>query len=321
MGMLKYLIGARKCNRLTIFIFHQILAKPDPLRPTEPDAVWFDKICKFIANNYKVLSLRDAAVGLYSGSLPRLAACITFDDGYRDNFDIALPILLRYELTATFFIATAYLDGGRMWNDIIIEALRVVRPGMLDLSDFGLSKVAIEDSMKSRLRVGCEIIKTIKYLHGEKRQAIADAVGNLGSLPDESDLMMSTENVRQLCKAGMEIGAHTHSHPILSSIPPEQAKWEIFEGRRLLENIVGGAVEVFAYPNGNPEQDYDESHVDMVRQAGFIAAVSTRRAIASKDSDLLQLPRFTPWERTLPRFALRCGLELIGISHWKATAA
>jgi peptidoglycan/xylan/chitin deacetylase (PgdA/CDA1 family) len=63
---------------------------------------------------------------------------ITFDDGYADNVEVALPILLRYEIAADFFVSTGFLDGGRMWNDTVIEAFRATPLDRVDLGDFGL---------------------------------------------------------------------------------------------------------------------------------------------------------------------------------------
>ena len=79
---------------------------------------------RFAKANFNVISLADGVAGLKRGCLPPRALSITFDDGYRDNHDIALPILLQLGLPATFFVATGFLDGGRMFNDTVIEAVR-----------------------------------------------------------------------------------------------------------------------------------------------------------------------------------------------------
>lgn len=97
--------------RLSILIFHRVLPAPDPLFPGEPDAQRFDEICRWLAKWFRVLDLNDALAGLRRGDLPARAAAITFDDGYADNSDVAVPILQRHGLTATFFIATGYVDG------------------------------------------------------------------------------------------------------------------------------------------------------------------------------------------------------------------
>ena len=80
-------------GRLSIFIFHRVLPEPDFLLPFEPDAVAFERVADFIARNFNVLSLTEAAARVSAGTLPAAAACVTFDDGYKDNFTIALPLL------------------------------------------------------------------------------------------------------------------------------------------------------------------------------------------------------------------------------------
>jgi peptidoglycan/xylan/chitin deacetylase (PgdA/CDA1 family) len=103
----------------------------------------------------------------------------------------------------------------------------------------------------------------------------------------------------------MEIGAHTATHPILTRLAPADARREIDQSRERLTAILGEPVSLFAYPNGKPGQDYGAEHVRMVRDAGFTAAVSTAWGVASTNSDLFQLPRFTPWDRRPAKFALR----------------
>jgi peptidoglycan/xylan/chitin deacetylase (PgdA/CDA1 family) len=110
--------------------------------------------------------------------------------------------------------------------------------------------------------------------------------------------------LRSLVDAGLEIGAHTVNHPILASVSAAEAWREISESKRDLEQTLGRAVTLFAYPNGKPGKDYAVEHVRMVREAGYVAAVSTAHGAASPQSDTLQLPRFTPWTRQHPKFDL-----------------
>ena len=122
--LLTLLSPAGRRARLSVLIFHRVLPRPDPLFPGVIDAAGFDAICRWVKGWFNVLALDDAARRLRDGSLPERALAITFDDGYADNHDVALPILLRHGLPATFFIATGFLDGGRMWNDTVIESIR-----------------------------------------------------------------------------------------------------------------------------------------------------------------------------------------------------
>ncbi|MBT9521159.1 MAG: polysaccharide deacetylase family protein [Dechloromonas sp.] len=290
--------------KLSIFIFHRVLPEPDPLMPWEPDRRQFDALVGFISNAYNVLALADAAKKLTAGTLPPCAAVITFDDGYADNFTEAREILLKHGVSATFFIATSFLNGGRMWNDDVIEAIRVVNDGVLDLSDFHLGRHLL-NNIESRIRCYESILSELKYRPHGTRQKIARSIARLCGLSDNSPLMMTTGQLIALSQSGMEIGAHTETHPILNSLSDQDAEGEILRGRSSLELILGHKIEVFAYPNGAPGRDYGDQHVEMVRRAGFIAAVSTRVGVGRSNVDVQQLPRFTPWDRTVGRFGLR----------------
>jgi len=117
--------------------------------------------------------------------------------------------------------------------------------------------------------------------------------------------MMTADQIRQLHQAGMEIGGHTVSHPILVHTDDETVYSEIVDGKARLEDIIQAPVRFFAYPNGKPKQDYLPKHVAMLREIGFEAALATAWGAASQDSDLHQLPRFTPWDTERTRFILR----------------
>jgi peptidoglycan/xylan/chitin deacetylase (PgdA/CDA1 family) len=293
-------IGRRK---LTILVGHRVHPAVDALFPNAADAARFDEVLSWVSAALNVIPLAEAIDMLRADRLPDRAACITFDDGYADNVDVALPILLRHRLSATFFITTGFLDGGRMWNDTIIEAVRRARGTTLDLSFLGLG-CRVVDTPQSRRLVIDEIIGRVKYLPPVVRQEQVDKLAHAIGEDLPRDIMMRSDQVRSLYAAGMSIGAHTVTHPILMELDPAEALAEIRCGREALESIVGARVSVFAYPNGQPGTDYGTAHVAMVRDLGFSAALSTRRGTADASSDLYQLPRFGPWGKTFLRFGI-----------------
>ena len=291
-------------GKLSIFIFHRVLPAADLLLPFEPSAEQFAWMVRFIARTYNVLPLGEAARRLRAGTLPPAAATVTFDDGYADNLLVAWPILKRHGVPATFFIATAFLEGGRMWNDDVIEAFRLAPEGRLDLDEFGLGSHALSDAA-SRVQGYEAVLGRLKYFEHRQRSDIAREIATRCAVPAASELMMTHRQLRTLHGEGAEIGGHTRTHPILERLDDAAAQQEIVSGKQELEALLEEQVKVFAYPNGIPGHDYSERHVDMVRQAGFDAAVSTRSACATATSDIFQLPRSTPWDRTPLRFALR----------------
>lgn len=305
--------------RLSILIFHRVLQQPDPLFPGEVDAQRFERICRTLARDFTVLRLGEAVRLRADGRLPPRALCITFDDGYADNASVALPILSRHGLTATFFIATAFLDGGRMWNDTIIETLRRCRLEELSLEDHELGRWCLTTLTQRREAIDA-LLPKIKYLPLAQREHLLKAVLVAAGHPDlPRDLMMSSAQVQALAQAGMEIGGHTVNHPILTELPDKEAWDEICKGQAALQALVDQPVDVFAYPNGRPGTDYASRHVDMIERAGFRAAVSTAPGVACADASPFELPRFTPWDRGHAAWSARLlHMRMTGRQHVRA---
>jgi peptidoglycan/xylan/chitin deacetylase (PgdA/CDA1 family) len=294
-------------GRISVLILHRVLPEIDPLFPEEVDASSFDALCGWLHEWFNVLPLDDAVARWKQGSLPSRALAITFDDGYADNHEVALPILNRHGLTATFFIATGFLDGGRMWNDTIIEAVRRTPGRIIDLCSvqpLGLGLVDVS-STAARRRIIDVILARVKYLPAGEREAVADAVAEAAGCELPRGLMMTSADVHALRAAGMTIGAHTVTHPILARLPSDGARREILNSRQALEAILGERVGLFAYPNGKPGRDFTKLHAAMVGEAGFDAAFSTAWGSVGPSTPAFEIPRFTPWDRSRFRFGLR----------------
>lgn len=292
--------------RLSILIFHRVLSQSDALLAGEPDVRRFHAVIGWVRHWFNVLPLDQAVARLQNGTLPARAAAITFDDGYADNASNALPVLRHHGVSATFFVATDFLDGGRMWNDTVIEAVRHCKLRTLPLQPLGLGlgELAL-DSVALRRNAINQVLGRIKYLEPDLRQHTVAQIARLAGGPLPDTLMMRSEQVRDLRDAGMQIGAHTATHPILEKLSDAQAAREISHSKVVLESLLDQPVSLFAYPNGKPGVDYSARHVAMVRAAGFTAAVSTAPGTAATLADCFQLPRFTPWDRSRTRYGLR----------------
>jgi len=305
-----FLAPSGRRGRLSILIFHRVLLAPDPLFPDLPDTARFEEVLRWLKEWFNVLPLDRAVRDLPLGQLPARAAAITFDDGYADNLTVALPILLRHQLTATFFIATGFLDGGRMWNDTVIEAIRCSRHQWLDLSHLGLGRHVLDTPSARRAAID-RLIGKLKYLPQARRNDLTERIAASAAVVPSANLMMTSAQVRELRRSGMQIGAHTVSHPILTRLSAEQARRDIVEGKDQLEDILRERVGLFAYPNGKLGDDYVEEHATLVREIGFDAAVATDWGAAAVESDLMHLPRFTPWDQSRLRFGARLAANLL----------
>lgn len=290
--------------RLTVLLYHRVLKCADPLLPGEPDAVAFDAQMAALARLCNVLPLDEAVERVRCGALPARAVSITFDDGYRDNLEVAMPILHRHGLGATFFIASGFLDGGRMMHDTVVETVRRLPTGQIDLHWIGLGQRRV-DNLDSRLALIAEFVGQVKYLNFDQRRDACERLGSLSPSDLPTDLMMTSAQVRQAHHAGMHIGAHTHDHPILAKSSVAEARHQINRSREELAGLLGTAPRLFAYPNGKPTLDYSREHVALVKEAGFDAAVSVAFGCTTRDSDHFQIPRFIPWDHNPKKFAVR----------------
>ncbi len=290
--------------RLLILVYHRVHPIPDPLRPGDVDAATFDWQMEVVARYFTPLALNDAIKLLRQGKLPANAVCVTFDDGYADNVEVALPILQRWAVPATFFLTTGFFGSGCMWNDHVIELLRKIETPKLSLSNLGLGEYEIT-SMDARLQMVNSVLRQLKHLPFEERSHQVQRLENELNVDVSYSPMMQKEQVSVLTQAGMGIGAHTVNHPILSRISLDEARQEIELGKQQLETLTKKEVTLFAYPNGAPGRDYEAGHVDLVKAAGFDAAFSTAWAAARCSDDFMQMPRVGAWDNTRFRFYLR----------------
>lgn len=302
---------AGRGNRLCVVNYHRILEVPDPLLESEPDIATFRWQMALLARCFHVLPLSSALAALDAGTLPTRAVCITFDDGYRSVHDLALPVLREFGLPATVFVTSGFVGEGNMWNDRIIEVVQGLTEDTLDLSDHGLGSYAI-GTLEARKQTLTRLTERSKYLAPPARAALVERLEAMVGGDLAPGLMLTPENIRNLQQGGIEIGAHTVTHPILTSLDDDTARLEIAAGKADLEEIIGRPVRLFAYPNGKPGMDFDDRHAAMVREAGFDAAFTTMPGPITRGHDRFQLARSRPWDKTPLMFGLR-------LLHWLAT--
>jgi peptidoglycan/xylan/chitin deacetylase (PgdA/CDA1 family) len=185
----------------------------------------------------------------------------------------------------------------------VIESLRKA-PAELDLQSIGLGRFTFPDHV-ARRDAAARIIGALKYLPHDERYAKAREISRLSGVTPPDDLMMTDSQVGRLHAAGIEIGAHTVSHPILARVDRETARTEMLLSRRKLAELTNAEVTSFAYPNGAPNRDYHVDHASLARECGFELALTTAWGTATAAADVYQLPRIAPWDRSPLRYAGR----------------
>ena len=315
---LRALSPAGRGGRLSIVIFHRVLPAPDPLFPDDMDRDRFSRALRLAGSpGSTCCRWTKRCADRPKAACPSAPLAITFDDGYADNHDIAMPILRAHGLSATFFIATGFLDGGRMWNDTVVESIR-----RCSATDAGPVAAGAARRWQAGTGLACrpggkpsyKLLDATKYLPIEQRQATADRIASLAGATLPNDLMMSFIAGARACLAGgMQIGAHTINHPILARLDDAQAEAEIAGGKAALEALIQQPVTLFAYPNGKPGQDYQARDVSLVRKAGFSSCRQHRsRRVAAGDGRPLPAAALHPVGHAA--LGLRCphGAQLPG---------
>ena len=294
----------RAGRRLAILFYHRVLAQPDPMYPGVPDVDEFARHMTALRDSFNVVGLADGVAMLAEERLPPRAVAITFDDGFADNYHVAFPVLRRLRLDATVFIATDYLDGGCMFNDAVIEACRHApldrwRTGIAEIGDIEIG------AEQRRAVVAGELVRRIRYRDPVLREDYAERLLNSGGARPLSNLMMTSEQVVELDKGGIEIGAHTASHPILARLGATDAEREIVTGRETLAQLTADPIRLFAFPNGKPGTDFTPRDVETIRRLGFKGAVTTAWGVPDRTASRFELPRIGCWGETPKRFSLR----------------
>lgn len=308
-------------TRLGALIFHRVFPVQDPFQPSEIYAAQFDALLGALVRHFNVLPVGEAIDLWQHGRLPPRSLVITFDDGYADNYTVAYPILRKHGLEAAFFIASGYLNGGVMFNDLVIESLRRTQLEEINLEWLGLGLGLQNISDLARRRAVTErVLLKVKYLSLQARKEVLARLMSEAGVDRPVDLMMTSEQLCALRNGGMEIGGHTMNHPILAVLDERAAEDEIISNRKHLTQILGQPPRFFAYPNGKPGVDYSARNVQMVRDAGYEAAFTTSWGSLGKESDRFELPRFTPWERTAMRFSLRLAQNFLRVNAQRVTA-
>jgi len=302
LSLFSWIMPGGRLARHQVLIFHRVLARPDPMLPGEPDITWFDGLVARLSKRFNIIPLGEAVDGVAAGKLPRASLSLTFDDGYADNFLHALPILERHRAHATFFVASGFLDGGRMWNDTLIETARRLPEGSIALP-FAAEEAMNIRSMDDRRAVADMAIRHCKYLPAGERAAKVATFARLQPEPLPDDLMMTSEQLRSLdASAFAEIGAHTRTHPILAGCDAGEARAEINGSVEDLGRLLGHSPRLFAYPNGKQGVDYLESQAELLAEVGLRAAVATDWGVMTSKTNRWHIPRFTPWSRDYRRF-------------------
>jgi peptidoglycan/xylan/chitin deacetylase (PgdA/CDA1 family) len=250
---------------------------------------------------------------LVSGNVSNKSVIVTFDDGYADNLWNAKPLLEHYNIPATVFVTSGYVDSKREFPSDWLERC-LLRPETLPDSltliiggktyswkidnsktNFDEWNVTMKTDPTSRHRCYRELHRLIRPLDYDSRQAVLEALTNWASCPTHARpeyRVLNTNELKVLSEDGLvEIGSHGVNHLVQAEQPAEIQWKDISEGKQHLENILGKPVTSFAYPYGN-SNDVSEQTINIVKETGIQIACANVAAPITVGSDLFWLPRF-----------------------------
>ena len=254
-GITQHLGLAGRWRGLLVLNYHRIgdgdttPFDADNFSATEED---FDAHMAFLAHHYEVISLDDLPEARRD---PRgRYVMVTFDDGYRDNYSLAFPILRRYRLPATFFIATGFLDDPKLaWWDRIAWTVRGSQLRQLPASEWWGGPYPLTDPASQELATRA-VLAAFKRTPGSYTDHFLAALCTAAGIepPDElgAQSWMTWNHIRELRLAGMSIGGHTHSHPVLGQLSAAEQMEEIKRCKERLLDGAGVRTRAFAYPVG-----------------------------------------------------------------------
>jgi peptidoglycan/xylan/chitin deacetylase (PgdA/CDA1 family) len=287
---------------LTIFTFHRLVEREDPLFPEYHTANEFSEIVRVLSKFFELDTLSNALTKLDHRQNKQPLGVITFDDGYVDNFEIALPILKHLNVKATFFVSTAFLNGGVMFSDYVAEAFRGYT-GEAILEKFGMANAKITN-WEDRIRLHREISQRFKYKPQAQRDSLAQQFFVAMSSSKQLDSqMMTSVQVNELAKQKMEIGSHTHQHIIFTQASTDEAQIDIAKSKSILEDITQSTINGFAFPNGKSSSDFTAGSIAIVKEAQFNYAVTTDPGLYIEPTSRFLLPRVSVWHKSQIKFA------------------
>lgn len=282
---------------LTIVMYHAVVREPLPVEDwCFVDAQAFEHQIQYLKKRFDVVHLSEGIERLASGTIRRPTAVITFDDGYQNNCDVALPILERVAAPATVFLTTGLVGtDDTLWACRLNRAFcrtackELMHGGMrYDLStphERSVTSARIQNKLKSLPQA-----QLIEELHDILRELGDDPHALID--PQSPYRMLDRDAIERMASSGLiSFGAHAHTHAILSRLDPEECRREIERSVETVSNWMDRPCRLFAYPNGKQE-DYNATAIETLKSCGIETAVTTIEGPNLARTPKLELRRY-----------------------------
>ncbi|NOY78563.1 MAG: polysaccharide deacetylase family protein [Calditrichaeota bacterium] len=282
-----------KNGQSIVLNYHRLCKNEDPFFPALPVDI-FQKQVEWLAENFQVLPVSELVERSRKGHPLDGTVAITFDDGYRDNYELAFPILKTLNLPATFFVTTHFIEGHIPWFDRVHYAIHKTREAFGHLKLNGKSYDLPLRSIPERLKAISFVKSRLKKIPLPVMQSYIEEIEqrlHVDPIQTDAARFMNWDQLREMASAGMEIGSHSLSHPIFSLLSTAQAQAEIAGSKTYLEEKLRQPIRSFCYPNGK-SGDFTETTKKLIKDAGYRSAVTTEAGYFTAETDLYEIPRF-----------------------------
>lgn len=286
---------------VTILMYHSVRepgdGRVDPSIVVTPSN--FEWQVSYLARHTSVIALEQFICSVRDRiPIPRNSTIITFDDGYKDNFTCAYPILKKYGMPATFFLATDYIGTGRVkWENRLsyLISRSTVREGVVNWPTLPQGRRTFRiASPGEKAEAIYDLVRLLSDAPQDEREAVLDHIQRefgVDSYDMDPDAMLSWDDVRAMdATPGISFGSHSASHPRLSALSENDLQREIGGSKQQIEAEIGKEVAFFSYPSGSPA-DYDERVKAILKANGFACAATTVYGQNDARSDLFELKR------------------------------
>lgn len=291
-------LSPRRQRPFQILVYHRVNDYHDPFFLHAIPTAHFAQQMAYLARHFTVFTLAELWQRSRDYRLPDNGIAITFDDGYRDFYQYAFPILQRYRLPATLFAATAPLQHRTpLWYDQVFHAFKLTKNDRLELP--WLSGISFDlTQTPNRLQALKIFIDHVRRLANAERLSLVQWLILTLNVEvtqwQQENAMLSWQELQTLHQSGIEIGSHTVTHPILTVIAQDQLERELVESKKLLEEKLQAPVTSFAYPNGGAA-DFNQAAVQVLQRAGYRCAATTIAGNNDSTVDAFALRRLPPY--------------------------
>ncbi len=321
-GLLNKYVSRRLHSKALVLMYHRVL-EPEAVRSSlsQPGIIvstlTFEKHVRYLLENFKVLSIEEFLEHIRSQSPFEDRSClITFDDGWRDNYTCAFPILKKYNAPAVIFLATGFIGADRsFWQERLVGILtKIDSPATVDYkaipSEFPEMREELNRLFLAGRRLKPEEIAPVSArMKNLPHARIENLLARLNEISDTTPAsaadgreFMSWDEIREMAADGIGFGSHGVNHTILT-IDGDSAVAEVAASKTEIENRLGQSVSAFSYPNGN----HSERVVKLVKESGYQSAFGTSFGYATHSSDPFRVQRVNVHESASNRLPIFLG--------------